>query len=298
MVQVSDHGYGQGTKDWWKLDSGKRYGAKTLLYILKDKKYFHTSKSKRVVHIRALYVRCQRGLMSYGGLPIRELKLYVAQRGLPIDLNKKTTLTELKVKLEQADEDVTFRLSDLPPELRKIIFSYYFDSVVDFRDSPLRRQPPITYASRIIRRETLPLFFERFDFTFDYSLYADGRADPEIYMSRIIALGFALIRHFTICIGSVAKLTVDFNNNNNNNNNDFAFKTTPPWNKRDEDHAGIRDHISTAVDSLLKEIVARGEAWNLRTADIEALRNILGGFNKNRALLSPLSLSATTAGLL
>jgi len=276
MVQISDHEYEQGSKDWWKVDSGKYYGAKDLLQILKDNIYSHKSKSKRVAHLRALYVRWQRGLMSYEGLSIRELKLYAAQRQLPAHLNKKVTLTELKSQLEQADEDVTFRLSDLPPELRNIIFSYYFDSVVEFRSVFLRRQPPITYASRIIRRETLPLFFERFGFTFDYSLYANRHAaDPERYMSRTTAHSFALMRHFIIRARSDAELTVDFANNNN-----FSFKLTPPWNKCGEDHAGIRDHISAAVDSLLQEIVTRGEAWNLRTADIEALRNILGCFNK------------------
>lgn len=274
MVQVSDHNDNKGSKDWWKLDSGKRHGAKALLQILKDKNYSHTSKSKRVARLRALYVRFQRGLMSYEGQPIRELKLYLTQRGLPVvDHGNKATLKE---QLEQADEDVTFRLCDLPPELRSIIFSYYFDSIVEFNNARLKDQPPISCASRMIRRETLPLFFKRFAFTFECSQFASTlTAETGKYLSRTSAHSFALIRHLAIWNGWDMKLTVDFHNNNK-----FSFKLTAPWGKLDDEHLGIRERVAAAVDSLLKEIVTRGEARNLRATDIEALRNILEGFDK------------------
>jgi hypothetical protein len=272
MVQICDHGYGEGSKDWWTLDSGKQRGKKEILQIFKDRNYFHKSKSKDIDHLRALYIRCQRGLMSYEGVPIRELKLYLIQRGLPvIDMDKKVTLTGLKAQLEQADEDVTFRLSDLPPELRNIIFSYYFDSVVDVRYAPLKHQPPISQVSRIIRRETLPLFFGRFAFIFTFSRYpTQPAADTERYLSRTSAHNFAFIRRFAMCIDLDRVLTVIFHNDNN-----FSFEITPPWNKRGEDHSVTRERSSAAVESMLKEIATRGEARSLRTADIKALWNML-----------------------
>lgn len=274
MVQISDHKDNKGSKDWWKLDSGKRHGAKALLQILRDNSYSHKSKSKSVARLRALYVRCQRGLMTYEGQPIRELKLYLTQRGFPVvDQGSKAILKE---QLEQADEDVTFRLCDLPPELRSIIFSYYFDSVVEFNNARLKHQPPISCVSRMLRRETLPLFFERFAFTFECSQHADRLVSgTERYMYRTTAHSFALIRHFTVWNGWDMKLTVDFHKNNK-----FSFELTPPWNKRDNGHLSIQERVSAAIDSLLKEIVARGEVRNLRATDIEALRYILEGFDK------------------
>lgn len=197
MVQVSDHNDQKGSKDWWKLDSGKRHGAKALLQILSDNNYTHTSKSKKVAHLRALYVRCQRGLMSYEGQSVRELKLHLTRRGLPVvDQSNKAAFKE---QLEQADEDFTFRLCDLPPELRNIIYSYYFDSVVELNNARLKHQPPISCVSRILRRETLPLFFERFAFTFECSQHANRLvAGTERFLSRTTAHSFALIRHFTV----------------------------------------------------------------------------------------------------
>jgi hypothetical protein len=225
--------------------------------------------------------------MSYEGVPIHELKSYLTQRGLPVDVgpNKKVTLTGLKAQLQEADEDITFRLSGLPPELRNIIFSYYFDSVVEFSNVPLRQQPPISQVSCIVRRETLPLFFKRFAFTFNYSRYTKRfAADSERYLSCTTAHSFALIQHFTIRItiriGYYQGLTVSLRNNNNNNNNSFSFEITPPWNKRGNEHLGIRNRVSAAVESLLREIMTRGEAWNPRTTDIEALRTILEDFDK------------------
>lgn len=237
MVQVSDHNDNKGSKDWWKLDSGKRHGARALLQILKDKNYSHTSKSKGVARLRALYVRCQRGLMSYIGQPIRELKMYLTRRGLPgVDQGNKAALRE---QLEQADEDVNFRLCDLPPELRSIIFSYYFDSVVEFNNARLKDQPPISSASRKLRQETLPLFFERFAFAFECSQYVDRLVTGiERFLSRTTAHSFALIRHFTVWNGWDMKLTVDFHNNKK-----FSFELTAPWGKRYNEHLGIRERV-------------------------------------------------------
>jgi hypothetical protein len=54
MVQVFDHRIGQGSKNWWKLDSSKLHTKKEILQILEDRNYSHKSKSKDVDHLRAL----------------------------------------------------------------------------------------------------------------------------------------------------------------------------------------------------------------------------------------------------
>jgi len=130
---------------------------KGLLQVLENKGY--SCRSKRLARLCALYAPYQRGLLSYELMPLRELKLYATQRALPITPGQKVTLTSLKTQLEQADEGATFRLSELPPELRGLIFSYYFNSFVESDSPHLNCQPPITLVSRTIRQESLPLFY-------------------------------------------------------------------------------------------------------------------------------------------
>jgi hypothetical protein len=165
MVQLAGYKGRSSAKGWWKLHSGEQHGTKQLLQILEDGKYPFKSKSKGLPRLRALFVRCQRGLMSYEGTPLSELKLYVTQRALPVIPGQKVTVTGLKAQLEQADEDFTFPFSELFPELRNMVFSYYFNS---FDDPPRylvpRCQPPITHVSRTVRRESLPIFYGRFNF--------------------------------------------------------------------------------------------------------------------------------------
>jgi hypothetical protein len=172
MVQLQEPGMFSGPMVFWKLDSGGDHPRYFLLEMLKDRRY--TCKSRTKVLIQKHFVRCQRGLLSYEGLPIRELKLFIKQRGIPITAGKKPTLSSLKAQLEQADDDLTFdRFCDLPPELRQKIFQQYFDSFGQYVDSTgchrfgrpvCAGQPPITMTSKQTRQEALPLFYSRCEF--------------------------------------------------------------------------------------------------------------------------------------
>lgn len=92
-------------------------------------------------------------MLSYERLPLSELRKFTAQRALLT--NTDTTLNsvkELKRLLEKADDDATFgRFSDLPPELRQIVFLHYFNSLV-VREVRHKQQPPITLVSHSVRR--------------------------------------------------------------------------------------------------------------------------------------------------
>ena len=165
MVQFAASRHFRTPRDYWMLYRVDRYEAEALRTKLRARNY-GTSKTTSVSRLRALLVRCQRGLLSYDGLPLRELRLYAAQRGLPLPRGKKNTVKTLKAQLEQADDENTFeRFSDLPPELRQIIYSLYFKSLDDSRSWPSDKyQPPLTLTSRNIRQESLPLFYECCDF--------------------------------------------------------------------------------------------------------------------------------------
>lgn len=63
-------------------------------------------------------------MTSYEGIPLDDLKRYAAQRALPPIVGSKNRLGPIKAQLEQADDEATFnRFSDLPPELRLLIYT-------------------------------------------------------------------------------------------------------------------------------------------------------------------------------
>jgi hypothetical protein len=161
-VQLFDHIWSYpGSNEYWKLDSGNRLWSYRLREELREGNY-PVLKSVNNTRLRALYVRCQRGLLSFEGMLSHELGLHAARRGLTVAPN--ATSTSIKAQLEQADEDAAFdRFTDLPPEIRQIIFQYYMDSTLAQRRPKSIYQPPLTMTSRMIRQETLPMFFDCWD---------------------------------------------------------------------------------------------------------------------------------------
>lgn len=162
-----------GPNDYWKLNSGKKHGTSTLLHRLEVSNFACKSEHEGCARLCTLYQRSQRGLLSYDGVPFRELKIFAKQRALPLavsSISSKLTPTILRAQLEQADEDATFdRFSELPPELREMIFVHYFSSLDSLDSSSavtgLKSQPPITRVSRDIRKESLLLFYDHCKFT-------------------------------------------------------------------------------------------------------------------------------------
>ena len=94
---------------------------------------------------------------SYEGIRLLELKRLAAQR--EISLAPWATLDDFKAQLEQADDEhnAFHRFLDLPPELRERVYTQFFNSYFD-DDNP-KCQPPISYASRTVRQEALPVFY-------------------------------------------------------------------------------------------------------------------------------------------
>jgi hypothetical protein len=216
MVQFQNTESSHSLDELWKLVPGdsNRYDKKGLLKVLKDK--HHTCKSRTYVRIQELYIRCQRGLLSYDGLPLRELKLFVKQRGMTVVPGKKPTLSSLKAQLEEADNDMTFdRVSDLPPELRQNTFQQYFDSFGEyfnplgsyrFGKAAFGSQPLITLASRQTRQEALPIFYSRCQFGIARSYPKDWEGltgitenvVQEAFVQNTPVHYFALIRFLTL----------------------------------------------------------------------------------------------------
>nr|OQO18840.1 hypothetical protein B0A51_13903 [Rachicladosporium sp. CCFEE 5018] len=144
------------------------YSLDKILQYLDEVGYYHPT---RPSWIRAfqLVVRYQSGLLSYEKYGVAELRNFVSARGVMELLNapqrslEKTKKAELVVMLERADDGRSFRLMDLPPELRNYIYIAYLDSLPTM---PKRFvQPPLCLASRQLRDETLNVIFATCGFT-------------------------------------------------------------------------------------------------------------------------------------
>lgn len=147
--------------EYWKLRR-HIYTGGTILRDITDSldaaQYFH-HKSVTKSRALALYVRLQRGLLSYDKYPIEELKRFATDRGLQLPLSR-VSRSRLIESLELADDDATFdRFDDLPPEIRLDVFDLHFCFLAPTMDSRAM-QPPVTLASRTFRHEALPLFFK------------------------------------------------------------------------------------------------------------------------------------------
>lgn len=188
MVQLYDYDTWRfpGAKDYWKLDSGNRLGSRGLRDKLRDGNY-SVLKSVNNSRLRALYVRCQRGLLSFEGMAPHLLRLYATQRGLTVA--SAATPNSIKAQLEQADDDATFdRFTDLPPEIRQVVYQYYFDSSLANETPRYKYQPPLTMISRTVRRESLPLFYDcwRIDITSEGPLTDPYKFRPSAITTRLL----------------------------------------------------------------------------------------------------------------
>lgn len=279
MVQFFNSRARRFPHDYWMLREGEVLSARTLRDRLQWQNFPLMKSTTDKVRLRALYARCQRGLMSYEGLPHSELKLYVAQRALPPILGQKRTVNLLKAQLEQADEGTTFsRFSDLPPEIRRIIYDLHFQ-FLDPRSRTYKYQPPITLASRGIRCESLPLFYERCEFLirtstnqhaqriFNIALQAEGRA----FIRATSAQDFAHIR----------RMRIDFYDLGINLQVDLTNKTTPisiSWYSRtqypvdpDHNHRKRKDRLSAELLNIGLRVAAREGPLKLRICDFKLL---------------------------
>lgn len=214
---------------YWKLDPGGPLRAKDLRELLRERN-FATLKSTSVARLKTLYIRSQRGLLSYEGLPLHELKRFAAQRALPAVVGQKKTIKVLKAQLEMADEEATFdRFLDLPPELRCLIYAFHFESFPSdsamryLRHVPrLKRQPPISFSCREVRREALPLFYGSCELEVKVNIpFGDVKMPffkalddtSAAFIKSTTTSNFARIRFLHLCFGSCrVGLMLDFTN--------------------------------------------------------------------------------------
>jgi hypothetical protein len=268
MVQLYEDGT-NGSNTYWKLDSGVALPTRRLRKRISNMD-FATLKKTTKSRLRELYIRLQRGLLCYEGLPYRELRHFASQRALAVSTEATVSFKALKGLLEKADDDVTFeRFSELPPELRQNVFLHYFDSLV-VRKVRYKQQPPIALVSRKLREESLPLFYERCEFTI--GAVGDLRTVPCKLVPDTLATPFlqsTAIEHFA----RIKSLNLIFHNlgvyiqlDLHNKDNPVIFAEV----SRASGEAGDERFFSE-LRVLTMGIVAREGPLKLRMSDIEEI---------------------------
>ena len=155
MVQFTKYTTWHRAKDYWKLYNGyDRQTTDEMREELVEWNYVPKRNDKRQ-RLRDLLVRQDLGRLSYNAFSAAELKLFCKQRAVAIP--EKISKEELVDILEKADDIQTFPpFMRLPPELRELVYKAHFASFA--KPESYAAPPPITRVSKIIRKETWPLW--------------------------------------------------------------------------------------------------------------------------------------------
>ena len=158
MFVASWHVSNRGNEYWKLLNHKLSHNTKAYNKAVLNNGNYKFPASATVARLAEMMNRCERGFLSYDGCQPRELKTFCIQRSIQIPGAGKTTKAQLVEVLEAADEQAEFsRFQDLAPELRVNIYKLYFLSLPMLEEPT---QPPISKVLRLIRQESLPVFFE------------------------------------------------------------------------------------------------------------------------------------------
>ncbi|KAK4635432.1 hypothetical protein CLAFUW4_01843 [Fulvia fulva] len=159
------YGTAREYKDYWKLTNNGRCSSKDLRRSLQNAGYTFRNNEDRE-RLLDLQSRADRELLSYQDCDTRDLKKFHKQRGIKTLVRGKDTKGKYIAALEEADDNAAFgHFTDLPAELRLLIYEYHIgaheDEAAETNGTHPRVPPPITEVSRLIRHESLPIFYER-----------------------------------------------------------------------------------------------------------------------------------------
>ena len=197
--------YGNYGDAYWRLhyaDPGRAYpGAKAHLLTELQEAGYKPSKSLAYRDLAKLWLHHTLAHVCYDSCSDAEIKKFAVDRRLVLS-NTKLARGTLAKKLMEDDMDPSFRgFLDLPPEIRTIIYDLYMS---DFATESLQYpcQPPLTRASQLLRKETLPLFFSTCTLCIDTKVENDGSLTAqkrcEAYPGKLTKANLGLIRTFNI----------------------------------------------------------------------------------------------------
>lgn len=278
MVHLQNFGgYGiAGPDNYWKLDSGFHWQKRGLREKLsKNKPSGFKIGCGNTARLRTLYVRHQRGLLSFEGLPLQELRQFATLRCITVDPNAAATV--VKAQLEKADNEATFdRFADLPPEVRHIILQYHFEFLRSSTWALRKYQPPITMVSHMIRHESLPLFYDycgRLEIVSDGPITVPYKLNPSLATAKFLqstpAHLLARIKSLQLTFTNLDfRAAIDLSNQHDPVGIVSTYGRYHSWEMTEATRAR-QQHIPLALRALATSIAARPGPLRLQLTDIE-----------------------------
>ena len=235
-----------------------------------------------------LYARSQRGFLPYDIYSLAELKGFAKSRKIPLPHGRLSASLLIR-QLERADDDVTFPcFSDLPAELRQVVFAWYFASIS--REFPLLifKQPPVTMVSRLFRHEALPLLYLLCTFeleimicqSFPQDLYRVKKRPACVFeghsydfIENISMADIRLIKRLAITVQlfsfqQYVRLVLDFEGEGSASVQNASIR---PGDER------VPYHLANKLEVVVKRVAERKEVHKLKKAD---LRRLLGAVDR------------------
>lgn len=201
----------QAHDGYWRLSKKRQdLTAKDIRSHLASRHYYTPHKMKKADLEDNLY-RANRGLMSYYNITNDRLRGFLKDRKIDLQQtiigNRLGTARELIQVLQDADENLKFeKFTELPPELRNMVYEYYFASF----DQPIYAptQPPLTLTCRLLRKESLPIFYSSSEFLLTFSktnpLEGEHLRMPNqlaLFIHNTSLANFATIQHIHVKVG-------------------------------------------------------------------------------------------------
>jgi len=204
---------GEKHDDYWKLRLPRVFSVQEMRDWLESHNY-HVGSIVEKYRLRNYLRRANMGLMSYHKCSNDELRRLIAARKIDVseltEGGRKGQRGDLLEALDKDDMSPKFRrFIGLPAELRNAVYKYCF---AEF-EMPIYApsQPPISMTSSLIRRETLPVFFNtcRFDIRMS-CVYEHSRAKLTmgskllLFVHSTLPQHLATVRHLRLTVNRIS----------------------------------------------------------------------------------------------
>lgn len=241
---------------YWQTDLPYLTTTKDWKFYLKERGYYYKP-YESLSRLKELAKRCARGLQSYDAHDVKTLRALALSRG--------GGRVQLRFKKQELIR--FYRFSELPPELRNRVYTFYFQSLG--KVPPRFAVPPLCTISRQLQLETTGLFFEQSTFIISmrriycrqpYAHKAQLHYHSEVAKSNIPMPNFAQIKHLHVELKACSNVSPSAV---------WTIDLTEGRCARERQSRG--QHHEESVQTLVDSIMARQGVATLEKGDLDKL---------------------------